>query len=320
MKYRALGRTGILVSPLCFGTLTMSPCQANLSLEEGSELLREAYEHGVNFWDTAEYYDNYAYLARAVEKIQQLPIIATKTYASTAIEAELSLEKARQELNIDFIPIFMLHEQESRLTLEGHRPALEYLADAAVRGTVQATGISCHTVAAVEAALEFPEIEIIHPIININGTGIKDGSLQNMLTAVKKAFENGLGIYAMKVLGGGHLIARAGEAISFVRELDYIHSLAIGIGSRDELSANLFYMQGVTPPQNVLNLLKGKSRTLFIEDWCSGCGLCIAGCPQGALALQKDKAGNARAVVENSLCLFCGYCSSWCPEFCIKVY
>lgn len=320
MKYRSLGRTGILVSPLCFGTLTMSPCQANLSLEEGSELLREAYEHGVNFWDTAEFYDNYSYLARAVEKLQQMPIIATKTYASTTIEAEYSLEKARQELNIDYIPIFMLHEQESRLTLEGHRPALEYIAEAVLRGTVQASGISCHTVAAVEAAIEFPEIDIIHPIININGTGIRDGSLENMLTAIKKAFDNGLGIYAMKVLGGGHLISRADEAINFVRELDYIHSLAIGIGSRDELSANLFYMQGLTPPQNVLDSLRGKSRNLLIEDWCSGCGLCAAGCPQGALSLQKDVEGNSRAVVDNSLCLFCGYCSSRCPAFCIKVY
>jgi len=320
LSHRPLGRTGLLVSNLCFGTLTMSPCQANLSLEEGSELLREAFERGVNFWDTAELYNNYSYLAKAVGKIQQIPVIATKTYASTWKEAEASLERARKELNIDYIPIFMLHEQESGLTLEGHRAALEFFFEAVERGAVQATGISCHTVAAVEAAIDFPEIDIIQPIINISGIGIKDGTLESMLIAVERAYNCGLGIYAMKVLGGGHLIPRAAEAISFAMELDFVHALALGIGSRDELLVNLCYLQGLEPPQHIYESLKNKTRTLLIEDWCSGCGSCIARCPQGALSLHEDGIGKVRAVVDSSRCLFCGYCSAWCAEFCIKVY
>ena len=53
MQMNALGRSGLKVSRLCFGTLTMSPLQRNLSPEEGARLLVHAYERGVRFLDTA---------------------------------------------------------------------------------------------------------------------------------------------------------------------------------------------------------------------------------------------------------------------------
>ena len=44
MEYRNLGRTGIRVSRLCFGLLTIGPLQANLPLAEGVDLLKYAVE------------------------------------------------------------------------------------------------------------------------------------------------------------------------------------------------------------------------------------------------------------------------------------
>ena len=50
-----LGKTGIEVSRLCFGALTMSPLQCDMPPERGAELILYAYERGVDFVDTAEY-------------------------------------------------------------------------------------------------------------------------------------------------------------------------------------------------------------------------------------------------------------------------
>ena len=44
IEQRALGNTGLKVSRLCFGTLTMSPLQKNLSAQEGAALLIRAWE------------------------------------------------------------------------------------------------------------------------------------------------------------------------------------------------------------------------------------------------------------------------------------
>ena len=42
MQMNALGRSGLKVSRLCFGTLTMSPLQRDMTPEEGALLLRAA--------------------------------------------------------------------------------------------------------------------------------------------------------------------------------------------------------------------------------------------------------------------------------------
>lgn len=40
--------------------------------------------------------------------------------------AEASLKKALLELNVDYIDLFMLHEQEGEHTFKGHFEAIEY--------------------------------------------------------------------------------------------------------------------------------------------------------------------------------------------------
>ena len=54
MIYHELGRTGINVSKLCFGSLTMGPFQRNLTPAQGAVLFECAFSHGVNFVDTAD--------------------------------------------------------------------------------------------------------------------------------------------------------------------------------------------------------------------------------------------------------------------------
>ncbi len=312
-----LGASGLQVSRLCFGTLPMSPLQANLTPEEGAELLVEAFHRGINFWDTAELYVNYLQLQLAIKNLQAIPVIATKTYADSKERARISLEKARRGLDLDVIPIFLLHEQESALTLKGHAAALDFLLNAREKGFIQAVGISSHTIAAIEAAIDFQDIDLIHPLINFRGLGIKDGSLEGMLDAVARAEQAGMGVYAMKVLGGGHLIRDAVRAVDFVQQLDFVHSMAIGMSSRDELDANLDLAQGRTLSPSLLDTLAQKKRTIVIEGWCSGCGSCVERCPQDALHLKQDV---QRVQVDPSLCIFCGYCGVSCPEFCIKIF
>ena len=49
MEYRKLGNTGISVSRLCFGLLTLSGLQRGLDVREGVSLLKKALDLGVTF-------------------------------------------------------------------------------------------------------------------------------------------------------------------------------------------------------------------------------------------------------------------------------
>ena len=56
-------------------------------------------------------------------------------------------------------------------------------------GLIRAIGVSTHTVEVVDAAADMEEIEVIHPIINFRGLGIKDGNLHDMEKAIEKAYK-----------------------------------------------------------------------------------------------------------------------------------
>lgn len=314
MLYTTLGASGLKVSRLCFGTLTMGPLQAGLSLEEGARLICHALELGVNFIDTARSYRTYPYIRKALKGWSQEVVIATKSYDYTAEGMAGSLEEARRELERDVIDIFLLHEQETALTLAGHRPALEYLLNAKERGLVRAVGISSHAVAAVKTAAVMPEIDIIHPLYNREGLGIIDGSKEDMLAAITLAHKNGKGIYAMKALGGGHLQARARQSLEFVLTTPVIDAVAVGMQSLEEIEVNVAWFSGREPAPELVTRLVGRKRRLIVEDWCCGCGNCVKRCHQGALQLV-----GGRVMVDPGRCLLCGYCAGACRDFCIKV-
>ena len=53
MHHRYIGRSGLRVSPICMGTMTFGT-QAEKA--EAFRIMDKAYEHGINFFDTAELY------------------------------------------------------------------------------------------------------------------------------------------------------------------------------------------------------------------------------------------------------------------------
>ena len=152
MDYQILGHTGLKVSKLCFGGLTIGPLQSTRPLAEGATVMRTAFDAGVNFVDTAELYGTYPYIRKAIADAKHDIIIASKSYAYTYEDMRLSVETACREIGRDYIDIFMLHEQTSRMTLRGHAEALRYLCDAKRQGIIRATGVSTHTIDVVRAA------------------------------------------------------------------------------------------------------------------------------------------------------------------------
>lgn len=301
----------ILVSELCYGTLTLGPLQKGLTPTDGGRLIACALERGITFFDTAELYETYAHLRAGLSGGREA-VIATKSYAFDAAGMQSSLERARRELNRDYIDIFLLHEQESVHTLRGHAEALEYLCTAKARGMVKAVGISTHHVAGVRAASLHPQIDVIHPLINIKGIGIPDGSREDMASAIAGATQLGKSIYAMKALAGGALYSDAGAALHYVRGLDGVSAVAVGMGSQDDIDANVSFFSsgsfhaGYQP--------QGEKRKVIVEPWCEGCGRCVIICPTQAITLSEG-----RACIDHDRCLLCSYCVAHCRDFYLKV-
>jgi aryl-alcohol dehydrogenase-like predicted oxidoreductase len=315
MKKCSLGKTGIMVTELCFGALPIGPLQANISVEKGAKLIRAALEKGINFIDTAEGYKTYPHIKKALEGYIEEVIIATKSGAKTYQEMEQSIKDALVSLGRAYIDIFLLHA--ARVTpsvFEERAGALQCLQDYKAKGVLRAIGISTHAVEVVRRAAEIKEIDIIFPIINKLGIGIVGGSVLDMIKAISEAHKAGKGLYAMKALGGGHLIDQLEEAFNFVRNIKGISSLAVGMVSLEELELNLKIFNAEEIPKGLFAQKIKPSKRLFISSFCEGCGTCVKTCPNNALSLE-----NGKAVVNHKLCLLCGYCNPVCPEFAIRL-
>ncbi|MBR5632727.1 MAG: aldo/keto reductase [Clostridia bacterium] len=338
MEKVTLSKRVMPVSRLAFGSLTLSPMQAATPVERAADIIAYAFERGISFIDTAQYYNNYHIIRRAFEKYGKPDdvVLSTKTYAYDKSTAMAALEEARRETGRDVIDIFMLHEQESYDTLRGHMEALDYFFECRERGIIRAVGASMHHVAAVKGVMRLAsawgvQLDVIHPIYNKSGTGIVDGSLSDMADAVREAHDAGVGVFGMKALAGGHLCSSAAEAFDFVLDSGFIDAVAVGMQSEAEVDANIEYFERRCFSPDAKERLAAKKRSLHVEEYCEGCGACVARCPVGALSLVEntpsaEEAGEFsrsythRAVCDSEKCVLCGYCSGVCPVFAVKVY
>ena len=215
--------------------------------------------------------------------------MASKSYDYTRAGMQESLLRALTEMDVPTVDIFLLHEQESALTLAGHRDALEYLLEAKEEGLVRAVGFSCHTVAALRAAQQMPEIDVVHPLVNMKGIGIQDGTITDMLAVLTDLHGAGVGVFGMKPLGGGHLAGQNAEALRFVLDLPQLDAVAVGMVSTEEIHYNSLLFAGHPVPDELAAKLQKQPRRLYAHDWCQGCGKCVTHCPQDALSVRQGK-------------------------------
>lgn len=315
MKFNELGKSGIKVSELCFGVLPMGPLQANIPVEEGSKVILEGLKSGINFIDTAQAYKTYPHIKEALSSFPGEVVIASKSHETGYQEMKEAVLEACRELNRDYIDIFHLHAaREDKNVFQKRAGALSSLLDLKKKGVIKAVGISTHAIEVIDKAAEVEEIDIVFPIINKVGLGIIGGTPEEMIGAIKKAYNSGKGIYAMKALAGGYLINYIEESINYVRDIKGIDSVAVGMINTRELMINLKIFENKKLNQEELEQTKVQRKRLFISRFCEGCGTCVEACPSSALSIR-----NGKASVDHNLCITCGYCVPHCPEFALRI-
>ncbi len=315
MKRVMLGNTGIEIFPLVYGTLPMGPLQANLTPAEGGRLIRHALERGVNILDTATLYGSYPHIRAGLAGWRDPVTVVTKTHAADAETARAHVELGLRELGVERLDVVHIHAARIADPFTDRAAVLEELLRQQEAGKIAHIGLSSHYIAAFRQALTHPEIEVIHPLINKTGMGILDGTAAEMAAVIAQSAAAGKGVYAMKALAGGNLIADARAAIGYVLGLPGIHGVAIGMLSEAEVEANIALFEQGTADDGVWQQLESRRRRLQImTNYCKGCGRCVEICGSAALTMVDGK-----PVVDEANCILCGYCAEGCPEFIIRV-
>ncbi|MBF0410550.1 MAG: aldo/keto reductase [Candidatus Riflebacteria bacterium] len=316
MEIKKLGNTGISVSRLAIGTLTMSPFQRGLSTEAGAEVILAALDKNVNFIDTAQMYGSYNQVSMALSQWKgEKPVVSTKSIAGTAQLMESAIEEFRKVMNIDIIDIFLMHAVKDENAFIQRKPAFDVLLAAKAKGVIRAVGASTHSVKTTAYLSSISELDIIHPIINMAGIGNIDGTRDEMLSNIARAVKSGKGIYAMKPMGGGHLRHEASEALKWISSISNIHSVCVGMTSKSEVEMNCSIFNGLDVTVEFEKKIAAQERKLFVnEALCVACGKCVELCQQNALKIIDKK-----LQINESNCILCGYCAKDCPTFAIRV-
>lgn len=145
MKYRQLGRTGLLVSELCFGTMTFGgkgfwKAIGQLPQDAADNLVAQVLEAGINFIDTANVYsegESEKILGKALGTRRKDVVLATKVLGpmgpgpnDTGLSRKhilQSIEESLARLGTDYIDLYQIHGFDPLTPMEETLRALDDL-------------------------------------------------------------------------------------------------------------------------------------------------------------------------------------------------
>jgi aryl-alcohol dehydrogenase-like predicted oxidoreductase len=182
MKRIRLGSTEIEVSRLGIGTGTAHPsghcAQALMGREELSGLLVYAFEHGINFWDTAFQYNTHLHVREALKTVKRKDVVITTKLITSGVKDTIrDFHSSLKELNIDYLDVCLVHGVRTERELRKRSGALDTLLEFRRKGWVRAVGISSHGLSALRSVLKMPEIDLVLARINFAGICVDRCSL-----------------------------------------------------------------------------------------------------------------------------------------------
>lgn len=176
MERVMLGESGLMVSPVAFGTWQLSPrFWGEQSKTDAIAAMRKAFDLGINFFDTAEAYGDGEAERVLGEGIRDLPredlVIVTKVFnhfnpdgsrypdlspEHIAARCDLSLSR----MGVEVIDLYLLHMYDPLTPLADVAGALEKLKD---EGKIRCYGVSNHNVEQCRAQRRFGAYSVVQP-------------------------------------------------------------------------------------------------------------------------------------------------------------
>jgi predicted aldo/keto reductase-like oxidoreductase len=312
-----LGGSGLKVSEVGCGGIPIM----RVGLEEAKVIIRHCFQLGIRFFDTAHVYnDSEEKMGLALGPVRDEVILATKVWAKdapgAAKELAISFDRLRTK-RIDLIQCHNVSNQEGLDKVLGPGGSYEILAKAKAEGKVGAIGFSSHNPDIAVKAIRTGKFTTLQFPFNF----IENDPQEKVFPAAR---EWGMGIIAMKPLGGG-LLDRADLCFRFLQQ----HPDAIpipGIQSMEEINEIVGYYQKRRPLSHDDREQMQRIRNDLGGRFCHRCEYCMP-CEQGVqipkVLLIKSQVRRfspnqlvffaKEAVASVEKCVDCGECVEKCP-------
>lgn len=283
MRYRNLGKTGLKVSELGFGTIPILsghvpvlPEYFSPDTDTAVAIMRKAFDYGCNFYDTAileEYGDAEIKLGKFAKTVERNKIIISDK-ARFYGGGDIYREVIRSAKNLETKPdIYFVHQVDESNADEvfGKGGAVEALYDLKREGKIGFTGIASHYYDVLYRAAKDPRVDVLQGSGNILERGMLDrireeGAFKDKGFILNKVYAAGLliGPFAIDELIGGIL--------------EYPFSCALlGIGTFKQ--ADEAFAREYAPVHFEFEEVLERLKMNFEPIGCDRCEKCV--CPRG---------------------------------------
>lgn len=281
MKYRLLGKTGLKVSEICFGTYGFN----------NPALLTAAMDAGINFVSTcADYQDGAAEEAvgKAIAKIgkkrdELVLLTGTEIRPGTTKQAILeSIDKSLKRLQTDRIDIFRNHhvEDPERIKIEEQFEAFE---EAKKAGKVRCLGLSSHG----RQLQECLDAAIRDGRFNLLLCRYDFASYQNQAEIFHRAAEKGIGTAVFKIKAGNQEkdiqdlqqggLSMTQAATKWALSNPDVSSVCAAMTNFDQIKEYCGAV-GKKLGQAEMEMLQRYADAVY-DKYCRNCGICESACP-----------------------------------------
>ena len=260
-----LGKTNLEVNKNGFGALPIQRC----TMQEAVEILKKAYDNGIDFYDTAHFYtDSEEKMGNAFKDIPREKIyIASKTAAETPEVFWSDLETSLKSLKTDYLDLYQFHNISFVPKKEDE--LFKAMLDAKENVMIRHIGITTHKITFAHEAIESGLYETLqYPFSYLSG--------EEEIELVEKCKKFDVGFIAMKAMGGG-LITNSKASFAFLNQFDNVLPIW-GVQKISELDEFLSYDSTTVLDDELKTAIENDKKELG-EDFCRGCGYCMP-CPE----------------------------------------
>ena len=260
-----LGKTNLEVNKNGFGALPIQRCD----METSVEILRKAYDNGIDFYDTAHFYtDSEEKIGNAFEDIDRESFyLASKSGAETVDEFWSDLKTSLERMKTDYLDLYQFHNIS--FVPKADDDLYKAMLEAKEKGMIRHIGITTHKITFAHEAIESGLYETLqYPFSYLSG--------EEEIELVEKCRQLDVGFIAMKAMGGG-LISNSKASFAFLNQFENVLPIW-GIQKISELDEFLSYDENTTLDDELKKAIE-QDKTELGENFCRGCGYCMP-CPE----------------------------------------
>ncbi len=214
MQYRTIGRTGVKVSSLCFGTMTFGD---SADEAESERMFKACLDKGLNFFDCANVYAkgrSEEILGNLIAGMRDELVITSKVFGRTGNDVNAgglsrrhmmqAVQDSLKRLKTDRLDFYFVHQFDAATPIEETLAALD---DLVSQGLILYPAVSNWAAWQIVKALgisareHLARFELIQPMYNLS-------KRQAEVEILPMAQSEGLGVIPYNPLGGGLLTGK----------------------------------------------------------------------------------------------------------------